>query len=124
MATASADDLTGADSFICTAWHAVVCTTEATCDPTEAWRLEMPDFIKVDLEEEVLVTPERSDEPRFAMIEDIERSSERIFLNGWQDTRGFTWVINEASGEGTLAIVSDTTVVTLFTACAATEVLQ
>jgi hypothetical protein len=33
-------------------------------------------------------------------------------------------VINEATGEGTLAIVSDTTIVTLFTACAAGDRLQ
>ena len=121
---ASADDITGEDTFICTAWHAIACTTEATCDQTEAWRLEMPDFIKVDLNEEVLVTPERSDQPRFANIGNIERGEGRLFLTGSQDERGYTWVINEATGEGTFAIVTDTTVVALFTACAATSVLR
>lgn len=121
---AQADDITGADTFICTAWHATVCTTEATCEQTEAWKLDMPDFLKVDLDEGVLSTPERSDAPRYAEIESIHRNAGRVFLNGWQQERGFSWVINEASGEGTIAIVNETTVVTLFTACAATDVLR
>ena len=124
IGAANADEISGEDTFICTAWHAITCTTEATCNQTEAWRLDMPDFIKVDLDEKVLVTPERSDQPRFAMIGNVERNQGMLFLTGSQDARGYTWVINEATGEGTLAIVTDTTVVTLFTACAATSVLR
>jgi hypothetical protein len=121
MSLAAADEIIGKDQFVCTAWHAITCTTEGQCNPTEAWRLNMPDFLKVDLDAEELQTPEGTDEPRFTAIESISRNEGRIFLNGWQQARGFTWVINEESGEGTLAIVSDTTVVTLFTACAASD---
>jgi len=123
-AGAVADDLTGEDTFFCTAWHAVMCTTEGTCDPTEAWRLDMPDFLRIDLGEREMATPDGSDRPRFTTIESIGRSEGRIFLSGWQADRGYTWVINEASGEGSLAIVSDNAVVTLFTACAATDNLR
>jgi hypothetical protein len=121
MSCAAADEIIGKDQFVCTAWHAVTCTTEGQCNPTEAWRLNMPDFLEVDLDAAELQTPEGSDEPRFTAIESISRNEGRIFLNGWQQARGFSWVINEESGEGTLAIVSDTTVVTLFTACAASD---
>lgn len=123
-AGAAADDLTGHDEFICTAWHAVMCTTEGTCTPTEAWRLAMPDFVRIDLDARELTTPEGSEQPRFSTIESIGRNNGRIFLNGWQESRGFTWVINEASGEGSLAIAEDNAVVTLFTACAAAENLR
>jgi hypothetical protein len=123
-ASAAADDLTGHDEFVCTAWHAVMCTTEGDCTPTEAWRLGMPDFLKVDLGEREMATPEGSEAPRFTTIESIGRNEGRIFLNGWQQSRGYTWVINEASGEGSLAIASDNSVVTLFTACAAIDNLD
>jgi hypothetical protein len=123
-ATAAADDLTGQDRFVCTAWHAVMCTTEGSCTPTEAWRLQIPDFLKVDLRAREMATPEGSEQVRFTTIENIGRNEGRIFLSGWQQARGFTWVINEASGEGSLAIASDTAVVTLFTACAASDNLR
>ena len=123
-AVAAADDLTGHDEFVCTAWHAVMCTTEGTCTPTEAWRLAMPDFIKVDLDARELATPEGTEQPRFTTIGSIGRNEGRIFLNGWQGERGYTWVINEASGEGSLALAEDNAVVTLFTACAASENLR
>ena len=123
-AVAAADDLRGHDEFVCTAWHAVMCTTEGTCTPTEAWRLGMPDFVKIDLEAQELATPEGSEQPRFTTIGSIGRNNGRIFLNGWQESRGYTWVINEESGEGSLALAEDNAVVTLFTACAAAENLD
>lgn len=121
---AAADDLTGSDEFVCTAWHAVMCTTEGTCTPTEAWRLAMPDFVKIDLDTREVLTPEGTEQPRFTTIGSIERREGRIFLNGSQGERGYTWVINEASGEGSLALAEDNAVVTMFTACAAAENLR
>jgi len=46
---------------------------------------------------------------------------ERLHLHGSQEDRGYIWIINEASGEGTLSMVTDTTVISLFTVCAATD---
>jgi hypothetical protein len=121
---AAADEITGSDRFVCTAWHAISCSTEGDCKPTEAWRLNMPDFLKVDLRARELQTPEGSEQQRFTSIESVSRNGGLVFLNGWQEARGYTWVINEGTGEGTLAIVSDTTVVTLFTACATSDRLR
>ena len=121
---AAADDLTGSDEFVCTAWHAVMCTTEGTCTPTEAWRLAMPDFIKIDLDAREVATPEGTEQPRFTTIGSIERREGSIFLSVSQGERGYTWVINEGSGEGSLALAEDNAVVTLFTACAAAENLR
>jgi hypothetical protein len=118
---ASADDVTGAEHILCTAWHAIACSTEGDCESTEAWRLSIPDFVKVDLETRQLVTPEGSEQPRQTAIGNISRNLGKLFLTGTQDDRAYSWVINEGSGEGTLAIVSDTTVISLFTACVATD---
>jgi hypothetical protein len=113
----AADDLTGSQSFICSAWHAAVCNTDGACDNTEAWRLNMPDFLKVDLRGKELVTPESSDEPRASPIETIARESGQIFLSGRQAERAWTWIVNETSGEGVLALVSENSSVTVFTVC-------
>jgi hypothetical protein len=121
---AAADEIVGTDRFVCTAWQAISCSTEGNCKPTEAWRLNMPDFLKVDLRAKELITPEGTDEPRASAIETVTRRDGRVFLSGSQQARGYTWVINEETGEGTLAIVSDTTVITLFTACASSDRLR
>jgi hypothetical protein len=117
----AADDLTGSQLFICSAWHAAVCNTDGACEATEAWKLNMPDFLEVDLRGKVMQTREGSDEPRTSPIQNIAREGTQILLTGHQETRGWTWVVNEASGEGVLALVSDNSSVTLFTVCTATN---
>jgi hypothetical protein len=82
--------------------------------------LNLPDFLKVDLDAEEFTTLPGSEVTRFTPIDSIARESGRIFLNGSQARRGFSWVINESTGEGTVAILSDATAITLFIVCAAT----
>jgi hypothetical protein len=120
VGVAAAEDITDKDSFVCTGWDAVYCTTEGTCEHTEAWRLNLPDFLKVDLDAKEFTTLPGSEVTRFTPIDSIARESGRIFLNGSQARRGFSWVINESTGEGTVAILSDATAITLFIVCAAT----
>jgi hypothetical protein len=81
----------------------------------------MPDFLKVDLRNKELVTPESSDEPRASPIEDVAREGARIFMSGRQGERGWSWIVNESSGEGTLALVSDSSSVTVFTVCTSVD---
>jgi hypothetical protein len=46
---AAADNLTGADSFLCAAVQANVCTTDGQCKTGPPWGWNMPDFVIVDL---------------------------------------------------------------------------
>ena len=121
---AVANEITGEDSFVCTAWRAVSCSTASDCENTEAWQLNIPDFVRIDLEDQTISTLPGSDEERTSEFQSVSRQQGRLFLNGTQDDRGFTWVINEETGEGTLAIATETTVISLFTVCAATGDLQ
>jgi len=118
---ATANEITGKDALVCTAWQAISCSTANECESTEAWRLNLPDFVKLDLRARSMGTLPGDDDARTTEIESIARRDGRVFLNGTQEDRGFTWVINEESGEGTLAIASDTTIISLFTVCAATD---
>ena len=120
-AAAAANPLIGKDSFICTAWHAMSCSTADACKSTEAWQLNIPDFVKVDLDARSIGTLPGDEDSRSTQIESVARRDGKVFMNGSQEDRGFTWVINEESGEGTLSIASDTTVIALFTVCAATD---
>ena len=121
---AGANQITGEDTFVCTAWRAVSCSTETDCENSEAWRLNIPDFVRVDLSAKEMSTLRGADEARTTAVDGVVRSDGRIFLSGAQEDRAFSWVINEETGEGTMSIVSDTTAIALFTVCAATNDLR
>jgi hypothetical protein len=46
---ATADDLTGSSSFLCTAQSANVCAADGECVSGAPWRWNIPQFIVVDL---------------------------------------------------------------------------
>ena len=112
-----ADDLTGADTFLCSAVQATQCKADGECSsgPPSNWK--MPQFLKIDLKKDVIATTEASGENRSTPIRDKERSEGRIFLQGIQQGRAFSFVINEQSGVAAVAIAADGVTVTVFAAC-------
>jgi hypothetical protein len=93
-----ADDLTGSTKFVCTSWQAARCTADGSCENTPPWKLNIPDFVRLD--------------------------NGLIVLHGVQGQRAWSWVINESSGEGTLMINSEGEGLTLFSTCTPIERLE
>lgn len=115
---AAADDVTGSDSLLCYAHSAARCEVEeATCAVKTPWQLNLPDFIKLDLDAKRAQTTEASGEVRQTDIRTVERSNGVILLQGVQGERAFSWLISEATGEGTLAVSALAAGLTVFTVC-------
>jgi hypothetical protein len=53
----------------------------------------------------------------------VERSNGMILLQGVQGERAFSWLISEATGEGTLTVSSLAAGLTVFTVCTPIEKL-
>ncbi len=53
----TADDLTGAERFLCTAAQVTACYDDGECLTVPPWELNIPQFIEVDLEARTLATP-------------------------------------------------------------------
>jgi hypothetical protein len=119
-----ADDLTGSNRFVCTSWHAARCTADGICESAPPWKLNIPDFVRLDLGAKVIATTAASSEDRTTHIEGAQRANGVIVLHGQQGERAWSWVINEASGEGTLTISSQGDGVTIFSACTPIERLE
>ena len=112
-----ADDLTGADAFLCAAVQAAVCKAEGECASGPPWNWDVPQFVEIDLKKGVLATTEASGENRSTPIRNQERAEGKIFLQGVQLGRAFSFVINEQTGIASVAIAADELTVTVFAAC-------
>ncbi|HEY4646682.1 MAG TPA: hypothetical protein VIH25_10420 [Steroidobacteraceae bacterium] len=113
----AADDLTGADRFLCSAVQATQCTAQGECTSGPPWNLQFPQFLEIDLKQGVLATTAASGENRSTPILSKERAEGRIVLQGMQLGRAFSMVIGEQSGQAAVAIAAEGMTVTVFAAC-------
>ncbi len=116
-----ADDLTDSDSLVCYGWSAFVCSIEGECEATAPWQLDMPDFLRLDLRARVVTSTETAPEERVTEIQTLVREDGTILLQGRQDERPFSWLIVEATGEGTLTMSTPGEGITVFTLCTPAE---
>ncbi len=114
---AAADDLTAADSFLCSAAQATVCSADGSCTTEPPWKLDIPQFIEVDLEDKTLSTTEASGENRSTTIKNLEREEGLIVLQGYENGRAFSFVIAEEDGMASIAVARDGISVAVFGAC-------
>lgn len=112
-----ADDLTGAERLLCSSGQAMACDPEGGCESAPPWSWNIPAFIEIDLKEKTLSTTEASEEKRVTPIATVKRDDGRIFLQGIEQGRAFSFVIDEASGLITVAVARDGFSVSVFGAC-------
>ena len=116
-AAVRADNLTGAGSFLCAAAQATVCSADGTCSSAPPWKLDIPQFIEVDLDKQTLSTTEASGENRSTPIKNLEREDGYIYLQGVERQRAFSFVIAEGDGFASIAVARDGLVVAVFGSC-------
>jgi hypothetical protein len=112
-----ADDVTGSDSLLCYGLSAARCETGETCESVQPWKLNIPDFVKLDLKAKRLQTTATSNEKRETPLQTVQRNNGTILIQGQQGERAFSWLISEVSGEGTLSVAAEGQGVTVFTVC-------
>ncbi len=112
-----ADDLTGADRFLCSAVQATQCKVNGECESGPPWNWQFPQFLEISFKEGVLQTTAASGENRSTPILSKERTEGRIVLQGMQLGRAFSMVIGEQSGHAAVAIAAEGMTVTVFAAC-------
>jgi hypothetical protein len=117
---ASADDLTGAQSLLCTAVSATLCTDDGECQTEEPWELNVPQFMEFDLKGKTMSATKASGENRSTPMRTLERENGSIFIQGIEMGRAFSLVITEKTGELSVAVAKDSAAVSVFGACTPT----
>jgi len=120
-APASADDVTGADHLLCAAARATECFADGVCLPGNPEDWNSPRFLKIDFVEQVLRTTEASGQARSTPMKNIEREGDRIFIQGVEQSRAFSIVLDQDSGTASVAIALEGHVLAIFAYCTPIE---
>ena len=112
-----ADDLTGADRLLCTSVQATSCRDDGDCLTDLPWNFNVPQFIEVDLVAKRFSTTRASNEDRQSPISSLTRAGGLLVLQGLEEGRAFSFVINEKSGRLSAAVARDGITVSVFGAC-------
>ena len=103
----AAEDLTGADTFICSPSEIRLCTFDEDCAIVAPWVLNIPSFILFDLEKKTLSTTEASGQNRSTSVKNLERGDGLIILQGAEGGRAFSFMIAEDTGLMTASVASE-----------------
>jgi hypothetical protein len=115
--TVWADDLTGATRLLCASVQATVCSEDGECTIDLPWNVNIPAFIEVDLAAERLSTTTASGLNRTTSIEHLDHRDGTIVLQGYEMGRAFSWIINEATGQVTVAVAREGAAISVFGSC-------
>ena len=83
---------------------------------TDPWELDMPQFVVIDLKKKTVSTTKASGENRSTKVQTSSDETE-IFLQGIENGRAFSFVIDQATGLLSAAISSDGATISVFGAC-------
>lgn len=115
--SAMAENLTGADKILCAGIQATYCDTSGACEIGMPWQWNMPEFVEIDFEAKIVSTTAAAERPRRTPIRTLERGNGEIYLQGVENARAFSFVIDEASGFASIAIAADGMTISVFGAC-------
>jgi len=114
---AMAENLTGAENILCAGIQATYCDTSGACEVGMPWQWNMPDFVEIDLEAKIVSTTQAAERLRQTPIRTLERVNGEIYLQGVENGRAFSFVIDEATGVASIAIAADGMTISVFGAC-------
>ena len=118
---ATADDVTGETEILCSTLRVKECFVDGGCveGPPETWNI--PRFTRIDLEEMTLTTTEASGESRSTPIERVEREGDGIALQGAENGKAFSMLLEADSGTASVAIALEGSVLAGFGYCTPLE---
>lgn len=116
-----ADSVQGVDKMVCAAMLVQICVEEDTCYEASADELDIPSFVVIDTKKKRISTTRASGEDRSTTFTSVQRTGGLLFLQGIENGRAFSFIIEEQSGRVTVAIARDGAAVNVFGACTSTD---
>jgi hypothetical protein len=116
-----ADNLDGVNEMICAPAQVQICIENDTCYAATPAELGVPDFVVIDIKKKTISTTKSSYQNRSSSFTSVIKDDGVIFLQGSEDQRAFSFVIDEATGRMTVAVARDGLSVIVFGACTDTD---
>lgn len=116
-ASVMADDVSGAERLLCSTLRATACGSDAACESVAPAEINVPQFVQVDLAGKQLSTTPASGEQRRTPLQTVRREPGQLVLQGYEQGRAFSLVIDEATGNASFASAGSGRGVIVFAAC-------
>ena len=115
--TVAADNLTGVDRLLCATGQLVACIEGDECYTIMPSEVDVPQFVIVDVKAKMLSTTKASERNRTTAIQTVSRADGLIYLQGVDNGRAFSFVVDEETGRVTVAVSRNGITVTMFGNC-------
>lgn len=120
--TAGAESLEGVNEIICAPAEIRLCLEGDECYRVTPSDLDIPDFVIIDTKAKTISTTKGSGLNRSTEFSVVSRKDGLLYLQGIEDGRAFSFVIHEATGKLTGSVARDGFSVSVFGACASTDI--
>ena len=117
-----AENISGEDELLCSSSRALLCVEDGDCFDVPPSDLDMPRFVIIDTDKETISTTRASGQNRTTRVSGIERADGLIVLQGIDNGRAFSFVIEEDSGVLTAAVAHHGLSVSVFGVCTSADV--
>ena len=108
----------GSKNLVCVPTDAVQCEGAGECDRIEVEDINMPKFLYVDFKKKLLRgTAEGATDETTSKIRHVEKLGDRTLIQGAQNGRGWSLVIDAMTGDMSAAIAADDLAFVLFGVC-------
>ncbi|KAA9131981.1 hypothetical protein F3N42_07355 [Marinihelvus fidelis] len=116
-----ADDVSGARHLLCATSDVHVCRPGEGCDWQSPEAVNVPRFIRVDTRSGEMSTTAASHEQRVSTATSVTQQDGEIILQGVENRRSFSLVVDATTGTATFAAATRAQSVTVFGACTTDE---
>jgi hypothetical protein len=119
---AYADDVTDNDRILCSSSKVMLCVEDGLCFEISVLDAGAPQFLIIDTKKKTVSTTEASGEKRESPVANMSRVGGRIFLQGVENNRAYSILIEEEFGRFSAAIARDGITTSAFGACTNADV--
>ena len=112
-----ADSVKDAERLLCVPGQVSHCVNGEACSSELPETENIPEFIEVDLKKKTLSATKASGQDRTTPILSQARSGGYIFLQGVENSRTFSMVISESTGDLTFVVATDGETASMFGGC-------
>ena len=102
--SAQADNVAGAERFICSTGSVSVCCDDGECASGTAAELGVPQFLEFDLKQKRVNSTKASGLNRSTAIDSVNNTNGNIVMQGVENGRAYSFVVHEKSGALSAAV--------------------
>ena len=113
----AAADFDGSRSLLCATIETFECGSDIECQRGTAQSINLPQFLKIDFKDKKISGTRESGEVLSTKIENTEHGDGKLVLQGTQNNKGWSMLINEATGKMTITASDDQVGFVVFGAC-------